>query len=439
MNEDSAMNAPRDRFPDAGTATYVFVCADPARVAWMTDALAGQGVVVPLRAGAGIEERIGMLAPQAVLIDFGGGGADDAAALLQRLRQDWPALPVAAAGLATDPAATLGALRAGVDDFIDLAGAAEDAQATLRALMQRRAATQRTVRGGTIALLGARAGVGTTTLATSLALLLQEQLGGPPGAAPRNAAATQRRGVALLDLGLPARDALLYLDTPSEFSFVDGVRNLRRIDPTLLQTALAHHDSGVALLPLPTSLAQVREISHADSAQLIRRLADFFDLQVADLGGFSSVDFIAQTAREADHVWVVCDQSIGAIVSTAALLKDLKAKGVDLQGFALVVNKFDSHVELSAREIAARLELPLAHVVPARAATLNAAASRGEMLVRTARSDAYTQAVAAMARSLRESLPGGGPGANAPRSAAASPARWRALGKQIGSLWKKEG
>lgn len=438
MTEDSAMNAPRDRFPDAGTATYVFVCADPARVAWMTDALAGQGVVVPLRAGAGIAERIGMLSPQAVLIDFGGGGADDAAALLQQLRQDWPALPVAAAGLATDPAATLGALRAGVDDFIDLAGAPEDAQVTLRALMQRRAATQRSVRGSTLALLGARAGVGTTTLATSLALLLQEQLGGP-GAAQRSATATQRRGVALLDLGLPARDVLLYLDTPSEFSFVDGVRNLRRIDPTLLQTALAHHDSGVALLPLPASLAQVREISHADSAQLIRRLADFFDLQVADLGGFSSVDFIAQTAREADRVWVVCDQSIGAIVSTAALLKDLKAKGVDLRGFALVVNKFDSHVELSAREIAARLELPLAHVVPARAAALNAAASRGEMLVRTARSDAYTQAVAAMARSLRESLPGSSLGTSAPRGATASPARWRALGKQIGSLWKKEG
>lgn len=432
------MNAPRDRFPDAGTATYVFVCADPARVAWMTDALAGEGVVVPLRSGMGIEERIGMLSPQAVLIDFGAGAADDATALLQRLRQDWPALPVAAAGLATDPAATLGALRAGVDDFIDLAGAPSDAQATLRALMQRRAATQRSVRGGTLALLGARAGVGTTTLAASLALVLQEQLG-DAGTPPRTAAAAQRRGVALLDLGLPARDGLLYLDTPSEFSFVDGVRNLRRIDPTLLQTALAHHDSGVALLPLPASLTQVREISHADSAQLIRRLADFFDLQVADLGGFSSVDFIAQTAREAERVWVVCDQSIGAIVSTAALLKDLKAKGVDLKDFALVVNKFDSHVELSAREIAARLELPLAHVVPARAAALNAAASRGEMLVRTARSDAYTQAVVAMARSLRDALPGGAPVAHAPRGASATPARWRALGKQIGSLWKKEG
>ncbi len=435
------MNALRDRLPDPGGATYAFVCTDATRVTWMTDALAGQGVVVPLRPGPGLEERIALLAPQAVLIDFGQGtnsATDEAGALLQRLRQARPDLPVAAAGLAADPVATLGALRAGVDDFVDLGGAPADAQATLRALVQRRAAVSRGPRGRTVALLGARAGVGATTLAASLALLLQEQAGGPATAGrPAAGAATPRRDVALLDLGLPARDALLYLDTPSDFSFVDGVRSLRRIDPTLLQTALAHHDSGVALLPLPASLAQVREISHADASQLIRRLADFFALQVADLGGFSSVDFIVQAVREADPVWMVCDQSIGAIVSTAALLKDLRARDVDLGRFALVVNKFDAHVDLGAREIADRLELPLAHVVPARAAPLNAAAARGEMLVRTARGDPFSQAVAAMARSLREGPSGAA--ADGPRPAATPAAGWRALGRQIGSLWKKEG
>jgi hypothetical protein len=147
--------------------------------------------------------------------------------------------------------------------------------------------------------------------------------------------------VALLDLGLPARDGLLYLDTQSGFSFVDGVRNLRRLDQTLLHTALAHHSSGVAVLPLPASLAQVREISHADSVALIKRLTDFFDFQIADLGGFSTIDFVAQTVREAQRTWVVCDQSIGAIVSTANLLKDLRTREVDTTHLSLVVNKFD--------------------------------------------------------------------------------------------------
>ncbi len=198
-------------------------------------------------------------------------------------------------------------------------------------------------------------------MATSLALTLNDQLA---QASARPQGRASRQGVALLDLGLPARDGLLYLDTQSGFSFVDGVRNLRRLDQTLLHTALAHHTSGVAVLPLPASLTQVREISHADSVALIKRLADFFDFQIADLGGFSTIDCMAQTVREAQRNWVVCDQSIGGIVSTANMLKELRARGVETEHFSLVVNKFDNHVGLSAKDIAERLELPLQHVLP---------------------------------------------------------------------------
>jgi pilus assembly protein CpaE len=223
---------------------------------------------------------------------------------------------------------------------------------------------------------------------------------------------------------------LLYLDTQSGFSFVDGVRNLRRLDQTLLHTALAHHTSGVAVLPLPASLAQVREISHADSVALIKRLGDFFDFQIADLGGFSTMDFVAQTVREARQSWVVCDQSIGGIVSTANMLKELRARSVDTERLSLVVNKFDSHVGLSAKDIAERLELPLRHVLPARSAQLLSAASRGEMLVRTARSDPYAQAVGGLTRSLRQEY------MSATGQPPAKDPRWVALMSQVTGLWK---
>ena len=47
-----------------------------------------------------------------------------------------------------------------------------------------------------------------TTLATSLSLMLNDLLTQAPAKAPGR---TARHGVALLDLGLPARDGLLYL------------------------------------------------------------------------------------------------------------------------------------------------------------------------------------------------------------------------------------
>ncbi len=421
------MNAPRDNLPETGTETYLFASSIGSHITWLTDSLSKLGSVVVLAPDAkSIDERIALLGPVAVFLDFSGDGAAAAIELHQRLKRDWPTLPVLATGVSAEPASMLAALRAGVDDFVDLSAPPDDAVNTLRKLLDRRSSTQGGMRGCTLALLGARSGIGVTTLATSLTLVLNDML----SQVPRPANRSVRHGVALLDLGLPARDGLLYLDTQSGFSFVDGVRNLRRLDQTLLHTALAHHTSGVAVLPLPTSLAQVREISHADSVALIKRLGDFFDFQVADLGGFSTIDFIAQTVQASQRSWVVCDQSIGAIVSTANMLKELRGRGIETDRLGLVVNKFDSHVGLSAKDIAERLELPLRHVLPSRSAQLLAAASRGEMLVRTARSDPYSQAVTGLARSLHQEYMSvtGQPPAKDPR--------WVALMSQVTGLWK---
>lgn len=413
-----AMNAPRDPLPETGAETYLFASPHDGHITWMTDALGRQGAVVVLPPDTKlIGERIALLSPAAVFLDFSGDHAQAASELHQHLKRDWPDLPVLATGVSAEPASMLAALRAGVDDFIDMAAPQTDAANTLRKLLDRRSALSSGTRGSTIALLGARPGIGVTTLAASLSLVLQDQLAQPAQAA-KAPARSARHGVALLDLGLPARDGLLYLDTQSSFSFVDGVRNLRRLDQTLLHTALAHHASGIAVLPLPASLAQVREISHADSVALIKRLGEFFDYQIADLGGFSTIDFVTQTVKEAQRSWVVCDQSIGAIVSTATMLKELRTRGIETDQLSLVVNKFDSHVGLSAKDIAERLELPLRHVLPARSAPLLGAASRGEMLVRIARNDPYSQAVAGLARSLHQECTTG----SAPASVGAT--RW---------------
>ncbi|RYX89635.1 MAG: histidine kinase [Comamonadaceae bacterium] len=423
------MNAPAEPFTETDNPTYLFATANRSSISWLARALGAEGNLVPVAPEPGaLDERIATLAPMAVFLDFSAEQAAIAGPLHQRLKRDWPDVPVLAAGVASEPTAVLAALRAGVDDFVDMQSPPADAMRTLRALLERRNAQTDGTRGCTLAILGARVGLGVTTLATSLALTLQDlrarsQAKPVPGRAPR-------QGVALLDLGLPPRDGLLYLDTASNFSFIDGVRNLRRLDQTLLHTALAHHSSGVAVLPLPASLAQVREISHAESVALVKRLGDFFDYQVADLGGFSTTDFVAEAARAADHVWIVCDQSIGGIVSTANLVKELHARGIATEKFGLVVNKFDSHVGLSARDISERLQVPLRHVLPMRHAQLLGAASRGELLVRTSRNDPYTQAVAAAARALQQEMHGGG-------TQPAKDPRWSALMAQLTGGWKK--
>lgn len=429
------MNRPLSSLVADSSETFILASNSGPNVAWLAQALQGTGMVVsvPL-ATSSLDERIGALAPQAVFLDFSDGQAESATNALRHIRRDWPMLPMLGIGSSAEPSEMLSALRAGVDDFIDMAASALDVGTTVTALLARRTTRLASTRGRTLAVLGARAGLGVTTLATSLTLLLQDAFarrplpGGP--AAGQGGHGGNGRGVALLDLGLPARDGLLYLDTQSNFSFVDGVHNLRRLDQTLVQTAFARHSSGAVVLPLPSSLAQVREISHADSAALIRRMTDFFDFQVADLGGFSTIDFIAQTVQEADKTWIVCDQSIGAIVSTATLLRELQTRGLEPQRFGLVINKFDPGVGISARDIAGRLKLSLMHVLPMRRSVLLAAGSRGEMLVRVARHDPYVVAVNGMVKALQREFaptPDGIPAAESP---------WGAFMTQLAGKWK---
>ena len=397
VSQNDAMNMSLPRIPGLGGDTYLFASLSGPNITLLANALQSAGSVVAVSPSAEvIDERVGALAPQAILLDFSSDQAGAAAGLFLRLRREWPDLPILGTGSSVEPAAMLGALRAGVDDFIDTAAPLQEVRDTMAALLARHGATRASTRGRTIALLGARPGLGVTTLATSLCLLLQEAL----AERAQSAAAGTPRGVALLDLGLPARDGLLYMDTQSTFSFVDAVHNVRRLDHTLVQTAVARHVGGTAVLSLPSSLAQVREISHADSAALVKRMTDFFGFQIVDLGGFTTNDFIAQTVRDADRTWVVCDQSIGAIVSTANLLRDLRTCGVEPQSFGLVVNQCDPSVGLPAKDIAARLRLPLMHRLPARRAALLGATSKGDMLVRTSRGDPYTVAVLGMVKSL---------------------------------------
>jgi pilus assembly protein CpaE len=420
------MNRPPSSLaPDSGE-TFVLASGSGSNISWLVQALQRTGVVVPVTlTTASLDERIGALAPQAVFLDFSNGQADAATEAFRHVRRDWPSLPILGMGSSAEPADMLSALRAGVDDFIDVAASVLAVETTMTGLLARRTARLAGTRGRTLAILGARAGLGVTTLATNLTLLLQDafkqQVSGH---------GVSGRGVALLDLGLPARDGLLYLDTQSTFSFVDGVHNLRRLDQTLVQTAFAHHSSGTAVLPLPSSLAQVREISHADSAALIRRMTEFFDFQVADLGGFSTVDFIAQTVQEADQTWIVCDQSIGAIVSTANLLRELQARGLEPQRFGLVVNKLDSSVGISARDIAARLQLTLKHVLPMRRAALLNAGGRGEMLARVARNDPYVVAVNGMVKALQREF------APVAEGTLAAESPWGAFMAQLTGKWK---
>ncbi|QVN19337.1 fimbrial protein [Burkholderia pyrrocinia] len=394
--------------------TDYFVCASQqeAHVRWLADTLVSAGAVEAASLEPGVlAQRITGLNPALVFIDFS-DGSTAASIAAAAVRATHPGLPIVALGSLAQPESTLAALRAGVRDFIDVSAPAEEALRTTRGLLAN-VAEPASRHGKLVALLGARAGMGVSTLAANLAVWLQKRAASPGAGGVPIGGTPAGRQTALVDLGLPAGDGALFLNTRCEFHFIDAVHNLRRIDRTFVNTALTRHESGVALTTLPADLGGLRDVSYASCAGLLNRFRAFFDQQVVDLGGFSNREFVAQITSSADEAWLVCDQGVASIVSAADLLTGLRDAGVDTDRVRLVVNQYDPALDLTPAQIADRLGLSLVGTLPSRRVAIGHAANQGRLIVDMAERDPYVRAL----ESLAARLPGVSVRSAAPRPA----------------------
>jgi len=122
-------------------------------------------------------------------------------------------------------------MRAGAREFLtDPLSPPAVAEALIRASARRMETDRRKkVSGKMLVFLGAKGGVGVTTLAGNFAVALQKESG---------------REVVLVDLNLQLGDAALVLGLRPRFTILDAMRNANRLDTDFVSTLLAEHSSG---------------------------------------------------------------------------------------------------------------------------------------------------------------------------------------------------
>lgn len=322
--------------------------------------------------------------------------------IVQWVRKYKTDISVLGMGYANSAQVPLAALRAGVKDFLDIAATdLEDIRkpvwdACMRGNIERVAPVSQ---GKVLALVGARAGMGVTTLAVHLCAALaalEDALNTHKGYETTH----EDLGVGLLDLGFPLRDGQMLLGLNGKFHMVDAVQGASRLDTAMLEAALPRHTSGAAVLSWPAQSHALREVSPMSTASIVQKMRSFFAWQVVDVGGFPSQDIVQEIVQAADQVWVVSDQSVGGIVSLSDLLKTLRVgtgnKGVD----GLIVNRVYKSQGLPPLDIAKRLDLSLLYTLPHREEALLKSSSAGLLLSESAPSDPYVQEVKKMAQAL---------------------------------------
>jgi pilus assembly protein CpaE len=203
--------------------------------------------------------------------------------------------------------------------------------------------------GTMVAVIGARGGVGTTTLAVNLAWHLANR---------------QSRRVALVDLDLQNGDCALALDIKPTSGLREALVNPARIDSTLLERVMMPIGSRLFVLSSEEPLRDNLRLTPEAVETLVTALRDQFHYVILDVPRTPEPPY--QRALDlADFRIIVCDQTLRAVRDTVRLRSSLGE--VDGQRRTLlVVNRHGEggRLAVTLQEMRKVLDLRPSAVIP---------------------------------------------------------------------------
>ena len=215
--------------------------------------------------------------PDVVLLDLGRDPQPYFAfgAHLRRLR---PAIRLIACSATFPPTQQLmlDAMRSGVQDFISKPATPEALRDILERLVQDTPQQEQTNARKLIVVMGAKGGVGATTVAVNLGVHLSSQ--------------AQKR-VVLLDFARPLGNAHLFLDLHPRFGIRDAMDNLDRLDTHFFGGLLTQHKSKLELLGGAQQPEEWQNIPMAPLERVVNVAHASFDMVLMDMGSQFSSDW----------------------------------------------------------------------------------------------------------------------------------------------------
>ena len=200
-----------------------------------------------------------------------------------------------------------------------------------------------------VALLGAKGGCGTTTLAIDLAATIAE-------------GSTDR--VVLIDFDFCKGDVGGFLDLQPVTSLHDLLESHATIDSSLVRgCALRYPSGGFDVLAQPRDLADLDQLSHEDAAPILTAARHAWDRVVVDCG--SRIDPATLSAVvQADEVILVLTPDLASLADAHRVLDLIRRLGVPREKQRIVLNKHSGRSPFHPVDVQEQLGLPMPIAIP---------------------------------------------------------------------------
>jgi pilus assembly protein CpaE len=265
-----------------------------------------------------------------------------------RATEGLASIPVLCVGQSDEVEERIRYLEAGADDVMGRPFDARELEARVEALLLRfqrskdigavissDGVTVTKVRR-TIAVHSPKGGVGTSTIATNIAM-----------------AAAQRKPdrVVIVDFDLQFGQVATYLNIEPRQTLADVVRDEAAMrEPELLRTYATKHDSGLHVLAAPTGpeLADLITPDHVD--KILTALLDTYDQVVIDTGSWLD-ERTLRSFEHAENVIFVVNPEIATLKAVNALVDYLNESGTVAQKTSFVLNNLFSREIVKSRDV----------------------------------------------------------------------------------------
>ena len=274
-----------------------------------------------------------------------------------------------AAGPALSSELLLEAMRAGISEYIPKPVTREALAEALERTGRKMAVTGSgapRAPGELITVFSPKGGSGATTVATNLAVHLQQLTG---------------KKTLLVDLDLELGEVAALLGMQPRFSFVDLVRNFHRMDAGLLASYIERHSSGVHFLSAPFHPEVGEPVSADGIRQILHFLKQHYDYVVVDTSkSFSAVTLA--TFERADRILLVTTVDLPALRNIKRCLPIIdRVTGAGSEKVRLVVNRFDRNDPITLDEVRSTLGMEVGWTLANDYAAVSRSLNTGEPVV----------------------------------------------------------
>lgn len=246
-----------------------------------------------------------------------------------------------------EPELLLQAMRTGVQDFLPKPLDSDALSRTLARFAKERGGESEGVEK-LILVLGAKGGVGTSTVAVNLGVQLAQ---------------LTRKRIGLLDFGCPIGEVSLLLDLQPRFSVRDAIENLERLDAHFFSDLLTRHKSGLEVLAGTGYPDEWLRITVPARVRLIRVAQGTFDFVVVDYGSVYSSE-MRSVLGLARWILLVAQADVPSLWTLSRHISALTDLGIDPQRIQIVVNRWHKQDDEALATVEKNLRRSIAARLP---------------------------------------------------------------------------